>query len=52
LRRCGFEIEALHELQAPATAVTRHEFVDAAWARRWPSEEIWLVRKTVGAGLG
>lgn len=48
LRRCGFEIEALHELEAPADAASRFQFVDADWASRWPSEEIWLVRKQRG----
>jgi len=47
LRECGFEIEALHELQAPAEAKDhpRYDFVTADWAKRWPSEEIWAVRK-------
>jgi hypothetical protein len=48
LREHGFEVEALHELQAPADADT-HEFygyVTAEWGRRWPAEEIWRARKT------
>jgi SAM-dependent methyltransferase len=47
LRSSGFEIEALHELQAPADAVTHpyYDFVTADWARKWPSEEIWVARK-------
>jgi hypothetical protein len=47
LRDCGFEIEALHELQAPEDAEDhpRYDFVTADWARRWPSEEIWAARK-------
>jgi SAM-dependent methyltransferase len=47
LRDCGFEIEALHELQAPDEAEDhpRYDFVTADWARRWPSEEIWAARK-------
>ncbi len=47
LRRVGFEILDLVELFAPATAVD-HDFynhVPAAWAQRWPPEEIWRVRK-------
>jgi SAM-dependent methyltransferase len=47
LRHNGFEIEALHELQAPADAQT-HEYygyVTADWGRRWPAEEIWRARK-------
>jgi len=45
LRECGFELEAVHELQAPAGAETRFEYMTADWARQWPSEEIWCARK-------
>jgi SAM-dependent methyltransferase len=47
LRNSGFEILALHELQAPPDAETHpyYDFVTADWARRWPSEEIWVARK-------
>ncbi len=45
LRDCGFEIEKLIEIQAPTDKVIRYEYIDAAWASRWPSEEIWVVRK-------
>ena len=47
LRENGFEIEALHELQAPADAEdhTYYVWVSAEWARRWPAEEIWKARK-------
>jgi SAM-dependent methyltransferase len=48
LRRCGFAIEALHELQAPEGATSRHTYVTPAWARRWPSEEIWVARLADG----
>ena len=47
LRANGFEIEDLIELQAPPDA-TDHPYYDevpAEWAKRWPSEEIWVVRK-------
>ena len=40
LRDCGFEIEGLVEIQPPAGSGTSYE-----WARRWPSEEVWLARK-------
>jgi len=43
----GFEIERLVELYAPDDA-RDHEYyagVTAAWAKRWPSEEIWVARK-------
>ncbi len=45
-RRTGFEIENLIELQAPARATTRYPWVTLEWARRWPSEEVWVVRRT------
>jgi SAM-dependent methyltransferase len=44
LRACGFDIEDLIELQASENA---HDtpWASAEWAQRWPSEEIWVVRK-------
>jgi len=45
LRTNGLEILDLVELRAPADAVTRYDFVTAAWAHRWPAEEAWRVRK-------
>jgi hypothetical protein len=42
--RCGFTVTALHELQAPEGATSRYDFVTPEWARRWPSEEIWVAR--------
>jgi SAM-dependent methyltransferase len=47
LRQYGFEIERLVEIQAPADAVdsTKHSYVTADWARRWPSEEVWIARR-------
>ena len=45
LRGSGFEVEDLVEIQAPAGATTRHAYVSAEWARRWPSEEAWKARK-------
>ncbi len=45
-RASGFQIEALIELQAPEGGSSgRFTFVTREWARRWPSEEIWRVRK-------
>ncbi len=46
LRRTGFEIENLIELQPPAGATTRYPFVTLEWARRWPCEEVWVARRT------
>jgi SAM-dependent methyltransferase len=47
LREHGFEIERLVEIQAPPDAVDspKHSHVTADWARQWPSEEVWVVRK-------
>ena len=44
-RAHGFEVEALHELQAPPDATTRFECVTLEWARQWPCEEIWVARR-------
>jgi hypothetical protein len=45
LRSHSFEVENLVELQAPEGATTRYPFVTAEWARRWPSEEVWIACK-------
>jgi SAM-dependent methyltransferase len=47
LRDSGFEVERLVELQAPPEATTHPFYSDipADWARKWPSEEIWVARK-------
>jgi SAM-dependent methyltransferase len=45
LRANGFEVENLIELRPPEGATTRYGFVTAEWARRWPSEEVWIARK-------
>jgi SAM-dependent methyltransferase len=42
----GLVVEDLVELRAPADATTTYEGWDPGWARRWPAEEIWRVRKT------
>jgi SAM-dependent methyltransferase len=44
-RSCGFVVEDLIELRAPEGATTTYAFVTSDWAHRWPSEEIWRVRK-------
>lgn len=45
LRRSGFEIEDLIEVQPPEGPTTAYPFVTPEWARQWPSEEIWKARK-------
>jgi len=45
-RASGFQIEALHELRPPADATTTYEgFVPTEWARRWPAENLWQLRR-------
>lgn len=45
-RRHGLVVEDLIELQAPTHATTTYsDFVPAEWARRWPAEHIWKLRK-------
>jgi SAM-dependent methyltransferase len=46
LRANGFEIERLVEVQAPADAETHsyYSYVTADWAKKWPTEEIWVCR--------
>jgi SAM-dependent methyltransferase len=46
LRRCGFAIEDLIELQAPHAGGFEWSHIPLWWARRWPSAEAWRVRKT------
>lgn len=45
LRASGFEILDLIELRPPEGAATRYPWITADWARQWPSEEVWRVRK-------
>lgn len=47
LRESGFDVERLVELQAPLDATDHpyYDFVPAEWARRWPSEDLWVARK-------
>jgi SAM-dependent methyltransferase len=47
LHDCGFEVEDLRELYAPADAQDHpvYDYVSADWARQWPAEELWLARK-------
>jgi SAM-dependent methyltransferase len=44
-RRNGFVVDDLVELQAPKHARTTFVEFDAAWARRWPAEHVWVVHK-------
>lgn len=46
LRANGFVIERLVELQAPPGSTTDEAWADPEWATQWPTEEVWIVRKT------
>ncbi|MDX6690713.1 MAG: hypothetical protein QOG15_2170 [Solirubrobacteraceae bacterium] len=45
LRRSGFEIEELVEVRPPEGSTTSIPYATLEWARRWPCEEVWKVRK-------
>lgn len=48
LQRSGFELVDLVEVFAPDGAEdhARYDYVPSEWAKRWPSEEIWRLRKS------
>jgi SAM-dependent methyltransferase len=49
-RANGFEVEDLIELRPPARARSTYEFyAPREWARRFPAENIWKLRKQTGA---
>jgi SAM-dependent methyltransferase len=51
-RASGFVVEDLVELRPrPGAKTTYEDYDDIDWARRWPAEQIWKVRKGVGARL-
>ncbi len=45
LRGCGFEVEALLEIQPPEGSTSQFPLVTLDWARQWPCEEVWKARK-------
>ncbi len=45
LRDNGFVIERLLELGASPESKSRYGWADAEWASKWPTEEVWCVRK-------
>jgi len=45
LRCSGFEVEDLVEILPAAGATSRYRFFTLEWARQWPCEEVWKVRK-------
>lgn len=48
LKQSGFEVLDFRFVYAPDGAVDHpyYSFVPAAWAKRWPAEEIWRARKS------
>jgi hypothetical protein len=45
-RSNGFEVLDLVELRPPARPRTTYpDFAPVTWARRWPAENIWKLRK-------
>jgi SAM-dependent methyltransferase len=44
-RANGFEIEELTEVYAPDGATTNSPWISPEWARQWPFEDVWKVRK-------
>lgn len=47
LRDSGFVVQDIIEIQAPEGAASSYEYVTAEWARQWPSEEIWVAKKSL-----
>ena len=45
LRTEGFSVEDLVELRPPEGATTTYEGWSYEWARRWPAENVWIVRR-------
>ena len=47
LRRAGFVVDAMHEIYAPPDGGDHpfYEIVSAAWAARWPAEELWVATR-------
>ena len=46
LRANGFEVEALRELYPADGATTDFPYVTPEWARQWPTEEVWIARRS------
>jgi len=43
--RTGFEIEQFLELRAPAEVHENRFAIPVEWAKQWPSEQVWKLRK-------
>lgn len=45
-RANGLEVVRLHHLRPPEDATTTYEdYVSLRWARSWPAEDLWILRK-------
>lgn len=44
-RSCGFVVEDLIELRPPEEATTTYDYVPLEWARDFPGEHIWKLRR-------
>ena len=44
-RRSGLEVEDLIEPRPGPSATSTYDFAPLSWARRWPAESIWKLRK-------
>lgn len=44
-RRTGFEVLDYREIRAPASASGAPFAIPADWAKRWPSEHVWSLRR-------
>jgi SAM-dependent methyltransferase len=44
-RTTGFDVVDYVEIQAPASAEGVRFWVDASWARRFPSEQVWILQR-------
>jgi SAM-dependent methyltransferase len=49
-RANGLAVEDLIELRAPEDGVTTYDYISRRWARRWPAEHIWKVRRGTRGG--
>lgn len=45
LKENGFAVEDMIEVRPGPHAPPRYPFVSNAWARNWPSEDIWIARR-------
>ncbi len=48
-RERGFVVEDYIEIQSPEPGPEVHDFVTADWAHRFPSEQVWKLRKPTTA---